>query len=229
MEVMTTGNDRFRVGSWRGDPTVGYLMPLTRIGPGAIDTALRNMHRGGYRRIVTGALAHDEQGPFLRQGFQVHERLHLLKHDLRSIPFSNAGVSIRRGTRRDRHPAIAIDYQAFDDFWRFDEASFKEALSATPVSRFRVSTGPGRTVNGYTISGRAGRTGYLQRIAVDPTLQGRGIGTALVVDTLNWLVRRGSVTALVNTQESNVGAFELYKRLGFEPVIPGLAVLGIEL
>ncbi len=229
MEVMSTGNDRFRVGSWRGDPGVGYLMPLTRIGPGAIDTALRNMHREGYRRIVTGALAHEEQGPFLRQGFRVHERLHLLKHDLRSLPFTTAKVSMRRGWRRDRGPAIDIDNRAFDDFWRFDDASFKEALEATPVSRFRVSTRPDRVVSGYTISGRAGRTGYLQRLAVDPAQQGEGIGSALIVDTLSWLVRRGCVSALVNTQESNSGAFELYQRLGFEPVVPGLAVLEIEL
>lgn len=229
MEVMTAGNDRFRIGSWRGDPAVGYLMPLTRIGPGGIDTALRNMHREGYRRIVTGALAHDEQGPFLRQGFRVHERLHLLKHDLRELPFTTAEVSIRRGWRRDRPPSIDIDNRAFDDFWRFDAASFKEALEATPVSRFRVSTSEDRSVSGYTISGRSGRTGYLQRLAVDPSLQGNGIGSALVINTLNWLVRRGVTSALVNTQESNQGAFELYQRLGFEPIVPGLAVLEIEL
>lgn len=229
MEVMTAGNDRFRIGSWRGDPAVGYLMPLTRIGPGGIDTALRNMHREGYRRIVTGALAHDEQGPFLRQGFRVHERLHLLKHDLRDLPFTTAKVAIRRGWKRDRAPAISIDNRAFDDFWRFDASSFKEALEATPVSRFRVSTASDRTVSGYTISGRAGRTGYLQRLAVDPKQQGNGIGSALVIETLDWLVRRGVVSALVNTQESNEGAFELYKRLGFEPIVPGLAVLEIDL
>ncbi len=229
MEVITAGNDRFRVGSWRGDPGVGYLMPLTRIGPGAIDSALRNMHRDGYRRVVTGALGHDEQGPFLRQGFRVHERLHLLRHDLRALPFPKASTPIRRGWRYDQAAAIEIDNRAFDDFWRFDRASFKEALQATPVSRFRVSTTLNRQVSGYTISGRAGRSGYLQRLAVDPSHQGHGIGSALVIETLDWLLRRGAVSALVNTQESNEGAFELYKRLGFEPIVPGLAVLEIDL
>ncbi len=236
MEVLSAGNDRFRVGSWRGDPAVGYLMPLTRIGPGALDTALRSMHSEGYRRVVTGALGHDEQGPFLRQGFVVHERLHLLKHDLRTIPFAKRDVRIRRGWRRDRQAAINIDNRAFDDFWRFDKASFTEAVEATPISRFRVASAfsPDRPADrtricGYSVAGRAGRTGYLQRLAVDPSVQGRGVGTALIVDTLEWLDRRGSVAALVNTQETNVGAYELYLRLGFEPIKPGLAVLEIML
>lgn len=230
MEVIAVGNDRFRIGAWRGDSKVGYIMPLTRSGAAGIDSALRGLARSGYRRVVTGALGHDEQGPFLRQGFCVHERLHLLEHNLRRVPSRDRGLPIRRGRRREQTAAIAIDQMAFDQFWRFDQASFDEAVEATPVSRFRVALNRERSrLVGYAIAGRAGRTGYLQRLAVDPAVQGRGIGTALVVDTLTSLDRRGVVNVLVNTQEANRSAFELYVKLGFAPVVPGLAVLEIEL
>ncbi len=230
MEVITAGSDKFRVGSWRGDPMVGYLMPLTRIGPGTIDTAIRSLHSEGYRRIVTGALGHVEQGPFLRQGFSVLEKLHLLDHPLRSLPGFDQSIQIRRGRRRERDSALVIDQQAFDDFWRFDSSSFREAMDATPTSRFRVAIHPNQPlITGYSITGRAGRTGYLQRLAVDPAFQGQGIGSALIGDALTWCKRRRLDNVLVNTQESNQNAFDLYVRLGFVPVEPGLAVLELDL
>jgi ribosomal protein S18 acetylase RimI-like enzyme len=146
------------------------------------------------------------------------------------IPAGDKRLPIRRGRRKEKAAAIAIDQLAFDEFWRFDEASFDEAVEATPVSRFRVALNRERSqLVGYAIAGRAARTGYLQRLAVDPSAQGHGIGTALVVDTLRALRRRSVVKVLVNTQEANQSAFDLYVRLGFIPVVPGLAVLEIDL
>ena len=74
-----------------------------------------------------------------------------------------------------------------------------------------------RSVVGYAVTGRAGTRGYLQRLAVAPaTTNGRGIGTALVVDGLRWLRRWGAKEVLVNTQEANEAAVQLYEPLGFE-------------
>ncbi len=79
---------------------------------------------------------------------------------------------------------------------------------------------------GYTIAGRAGRRGYLQRLAVMPSAQGHGFGAALVVDALSWMAARGAHDAVVNTQTDNERALDLYVRLGFERQPEGLAVLG---
>jgi ribosomal-protein-alanine N-acetyltransferase len=80
-------------------------------------------------------------------------------------------------------------------------------------------------VVGYAICGRAGRSGYLQRLAVRPEDQGRGVGRALVADGLAWLARRHVEDVLVNTQESNHRAIGLYRSLGFEPDRSELIVL----
>ena len=108
---------------------------------------------------------------------------------------------------------------AFRDRWKV----LGDALAATPLSRFRVAT-DGRPV-GYAITGRAGRRGYLQRLAVDPDHHRRGIGVALVADSLRWLRRAGASAAVVNTQVGNDGALALYLATGFVPEPHGLTVL----
>ena len=178
----------------------------------------------GFREVLTAALAESERTGFVAAGFEVRDSLHLLAHDLREIPASPA-ASLRRGRRTDRHAALAADHAAFPAFWRLDEGGFHEAMAATPSARFRVAT-IGRRVVGYAVTGRAGSRGYLQRLAVDPHVQGRGLGRALVVDALEWLRRRGVTNTVVNTQVENERALTLYRSVGFQLLPTGLSVLG---
>jgi len=180
----------------------------------------------GYRQAVTAALAASEANAFLAAGFTVRERLHLLAHDLVSLddPHDAAPSTVRRARRSDRSAALAVDARSFDPFWRLDPAGLDEAVDATPSSRFRVVDGPNDVV-GYAVSGRAGARGFLQRLAVDPAVRRQGYGSALVLDGLRWMKRRGAVRAMVNTQERNADALRLYERLGFHLQPGGLAVL----
>ncbi|MCC5954402.1 MAG: GNAT family N-acetyltransferase [Acidimicrobiia bacterium] len=225
LEMVQRDDDRLHLGTWRGDPTVALLTPV----PGRlshVDTVLAAVDlsrtRDGRRAAMTSALLPHEQEPFLAAGFTVRERLHLLRHDLTDVP-DVGDIRLRRGWRRDYRTILDIDGQAFDTFWRFDRASLTDARSATPASRFRVADDGG--VVGYAITGRASDTCYLQRLAVAPDAQRRGVGTALVVDALVWAGANRCTSALVNTQESNAGAYALYRRLGFTPEAGGLAVL----
>ena len=79
---------------------------------------------------------------------------------------------------------------------------------------------------GYALFGRAHTDGYVQRLAVHPDVQGRGVGAALLVDGLRWLHKRGAKRAYVNTQSDNDRAYALYQRVGFTPMPVGLCVLG---
>ena len=65
------------------------------------------------------------------------------------------------------------------------------------------------------VSGRDGRNGYIQRLAVSPDHQNRGFGLALVTDSLRWMARWRVQRALVNTHVGNDAALVLYHRLGF--------------
>jgi ribosomal protein S18 acetylase RimI-like enzyme len=227
LDTLTGGPDRLRIGSWRGDPSVALLSPTPGRSPTAsgLDRALGELARRGYRAVLTPALTQPEQAPFAAAGFTVHERLHLLRHPLDSVPEPRAdGARLRRGRTRDVPHVLEVDGLAFDRFWRFDAPGLADARTATPSARFRVATLDGRVV-GYHVTGRAGALGYLQRLAVHPARHGRGIGTALVGDALDWCRRRGATSVLVNTQETNRRALRLYEQLGFRPEPTGLAVL----
>lgn len=83
----------------------------------------------------------------------------------------------------------------------------------------------GGTVVGYAVTGRGGSQGFLQRLAADPECAGHGIGSALVLDAMRWSRRRRCRRLLVNTQQDNRRALELYTRLGFRPTPTDLVVL----
>ncbi len=232
LELFNVGAEQYRIGSWRGHRSVGYLVPLTppeRLSRTGLQRSLDQLTARGYTRVFTAALTAKEQRFFSQWGFRLHERLHLLQHDLVTIPPMPAiDAKLTRGHRWHYRAALEVDGRAFDGMWRLDLVSLKEAIDATPASRFRLAK-HGQRVVGYAVSGRSVDCGYLQRLAVDPDVEGHGIGTALVVDCLQWAKRHGVDAVSVNTQEGNTRAFALYERLGFVPVEPGLAVLEREL
>ena len=160
----------------------------------------------------------------------VHERLHLLRHDLHHLP-EGPSIPLQRAWRRHRPGVLALDGLAFDDFWALDARGLDDAVRATPASRFRIHRDPsGRAgIVAYAVTGRAGGRGYLQRLAVHPHHQRHGLGTALVADALAWLRRGGADHALVNTQERNTRALSLYLACGFHLEPTGLTVLSRQL
>jgi ribosomal protein S18 acetylase RimI-like enzyme len=230
LDVIRWGRERVRTGPWRGDAGIAYVSPL----PDApmpsvvlVRRCLDQLAARGYRRVITSALAPAEQVGFLAAGFDVHERLHLLAHDLRRIPRADV-AGLRRALPVDHPAVLEVDARAFPGFWRIDEASLADALTATPNSRFRIAA-PGGIVAGYAVTGRAGRRGFLQRLAIDPASQRQGLGRALAVDALRWLRRWRVEHAVVNTQVGNEAALGLYESLGFRREPAGLSVLTISL
>jgi ribosomal protein S18 acetylase RimI-like enzyme len=228
LDLLRWGGDRLRVGPWRGDAHVAYIAPLGDGSAPSIDTIRRCcevLAARGFTSVVTAALGPREALGFVNAGFEVREHLHLLAHDLLHVPAAAHGaIPLRRGRRADRPAALAVDGLAFEPFWRLDDEGLEEALTATPSSRFRISELDG-SVAGYVVSGRAAKRGFVQRLAVDPVAQRRGIGAELVLDALRWMQRRSVERAVVNTQESNAGALALYEHLGFRRQSGGLSVL----
>lgn len=231
LDLVRRGSERLRVGPWRGDERVAYVSPMAGdppVSPAMAAHCCAVLAERGYREVVTAALAEREGRGFADAGFTVRDGLHLLVHDLLDVADSPP-VRLRRGRRRHRAAALAVDAAAFPPFWRLDDAGLTEALTATPAARFRIAAPGGRRVAGYAVTGRAGGRGYLQRLAVDPLYEGQGLGRALAIDALLWLRKRGAGQAVVNTQESNERALRLYRSLGFRLQPGGLVVLGRDL
>jgi ribosomal protein S18 acetylase RimI-like enzyme len=225
--VLEIGTERARVVPWRGSTRTAYLAPVPDAPPPSrsfLERCVDRLASQGYAGVVTPALAPAEQRSFLLAGFEPHERLHLLAHDLLDVPPVRRRVT-RRAHRGDKPAVLAVDEAAFSSFWRLDRAGLQEALDAVPLTRFRVMTADQGVLAGYAIAGTAARQGYLQRLAVHPEYQRQGRGLLLVADALRWMKRRGASRAVVNTQLGNEAALSLYTRAGFRVQPGGLAVL----
>lgn len=189
---------------------------------------LRDLEALGYRGVRTGAVSTLRLAPYEALGFREVQRLTLLHADLTK---HSERLVIGAGLRRTRPDELgvlsALDHRAFPPGWGLDEVGIAEAAGATPRHRIRVAPHDerGEIPLGYSITGRAGRLAFLQRLAVDPEAQTRGIGGALVADSLRWARRWRCHSMAVNTQDDNERALSLYKRAGFVAKTHGLVVL----
>ena len=213
--------------TWPGDETGGTALvrPDARSRP-----HLEAVQAAGFRRARTGALTHEEAAPLLRGRWTVAAHLHLLRHSLEKLPpeHPRSGPRLRRASEHDLDAATALDDESFPAEWRLGRPGLADALRATPHTRFRLARhelGPA----GYAICGRAGREGYVQRLAVASSSQRQGLGRALTLDALRWLRRWRAQVASVNTYAGNDEALSLYRSLGFVEAPRGLMVLTISL
>ncbi len=180
----------------------------------------------GARVVRTGALFPNATAPFLASGFHVADALTLLS---RTVPARDSratrtfGAGARAGgtlrVRRLRPPmlrdAADIDRRSFSSPWANDASALADIMTATPYHRSRSVHLDGRMV-AFSISGRADRLGYVQRLAVDPSARRRGFAQLLLDDAMQWMRRREVSTALVNTATDNQAALALYESTGFE-------------
>jgi ribosomal protein S18 acetylase RimI-like enzyme len=137
-------------------------------------------------------------------------------------------VRLRALRRRHHRVAAQIDLLAFGDPWANDATSLGEIRHATPIHH-AVRSVEGRRTTGFAITGLAGDTGYLQRLAVHPDHHRHGIGTALVADAMTWIRECGAGTVMVNTGIDNHAALALYRRFGFHELAQRLTIAELDL
>ncbi len=232
-----------RLVPWRQETATAQVVSVradATVDAAAVAAVQRTADHDGWQLVLTTALTPAEAAPFLTAGFRRHAELVLLRHPVTpgtvppgppvnaapgepSADEPGAVIPLRRSRRRDWDAVVDLDARAFPPFWHFDRHGLELALRATPTSRLRIA---GEEPVGYAVTGRAGAVAYLQRLAVDPALQGRGLGRSLVVDALRWARRRGAEQVLVNTQRDNGAALALYAACGFRVDPEPLLVLG---
>jgi ribosomal protein S18 acetylase RimI-like enzyme len=218
--ILRAGTVVARVRPWALEPNVAHLVLYnqTRLPtPSEIITWISELRTVGYDTIRTGALGSQAGARFERLGFESIQSLMLLEHT--SIKSAVASAVVRSTSTVRLAPdgdaqASRVDAAAFGTGWSIDRVGLADVRSATPRHRARAIR-VGSDVVAYAISGRDGRNGYIQRLAVSPDHQHQGHGSVLVVDSLRWMARRRVRRALVNTHITNDAALALYHRLGF--------------
>lgn len=123
-----------------------------------------------------------------------------------------SGLDIRPVLEQDVDQLAQIEAKAFAPLWRHSARgllaaknqsfSFDVALLDGAIVGFQLST-----PNDYGI--------HLVRMTVDPDVQGRGVGSALLVHAINGYYHRNRTRITLNTQTDNLSSQKLYAKFGF--------------
>lgn len=208
------------LGRWRSDESITFIHHL-HAGPGErralIDLASREKLSSGSELVVTKPISTFEARDFLSCGFSELEGIVLLERKLNGLPSSNAptNLTIKRFKKKMLGDVLRLDGETFEPFWRLDPRTMLNIAEQCHRNLFLVAF-VGETMAGYAIGGVNGPECYLQRLCVHPAYQGLRIGRELALRTMRWGKARGAEEVLVNTQEVNVKALNLYRSLGFE-------------
>ena len=214
----------WRLRPWPNDPSARLLVFVDHLAVPSTDdlsAAVAEARASSATVLRTSALFPRAAEVATSAGFEVIDTLALLRRPLdddldRLIEaMYGTGRPRTRPLRPWQHASAAlVDQDAFGPMWGNDEQSIADIRRATPIHRARRRR-TGRELAGFAISGAAGDSGYIQRVAVAHTARRRGIARDLVADSLRWMRRRAFATAYVNTGVTNDAALALYDRFGF--------------
>jgi ribosomal-protein-alanine N-acetyltransferase len=119
-------------------------------------------------------------------------------------------VTIRRLTYADLPQVIAIERRAFPAPWSL--AMF--VLELSKPAGICLAALDGKQIVGYMICSRYDTVWHVMNVAVDPALQRKGIGTAMLEHLLAE-VGDDRARYTLEVRQSNAPAIRLYERFGF--------------
>lgn len=167
--------------------------------------------------VVLDMDEHRPRGFYDRSGLAPIETVITYEAERSRIPpFAPSRIRFERAepARPDHLAALlAIDHAAFPWLWWNSAAEFREYRHTPGVELHLGFDGdqPVTYLGFTTFSG----WGHLDRIAVDPMAQGRGIGRAALSFALDILLRRRANRIGLSTQEGNWRSRRLYEAFGF--------------
>lgn len=154
--------------------------------------------------------------PYLRDcGMRVEDEVITLEARLppRHAPSpARSQISLEAIGDHDVAGVAALDARAFGDPWRYSTVTLGREIRASSFSRLARLDGQ---IAGYASGVARGRHGHINRIAVDPANQGRGLGRDLLGEMISGLRTLGVDRITLNTQRSNVISQRLYRTAGF--------------
>lgn len=120
--------------------------------------------------------------------------------------------TVRLMGREDIEAAAGIERACFSESW--SENLLRSGLENSLDSYLVYQEG--EEILGYCVLRILGDAGELQRIAVRPEAQGRGIARKLMDAVAGLARRRGAKEISLEVRESNQRAINLYRAYGFE-------------
>ena len=156
----------------------------------------------------------------LKHGFLPHRRLYSYdKYDYTIPAQGNQQVLVRQvnmrgrwGKAGDMAALLTIEQACFEDLWRYDADGFTDVAATHPY--FVVAELQGKVV-GYQFNALDSDYGYLVRIAVHPSAEGKQIGIRLMAEAIRFFQSEHVTRIMLNSQDNNTHAHRLYEWFGF--------------
>jgi ribosomal protein S18 acetylase RimI-like enzyme len=155
-----------------------------------------------------------------------------------SVIFYELGLDIELDAKDDLSPMLRpirtgdtvsileLDQLAFESIWQLSRESLAAAIIQSSSASLIEDEGE---VVGYQITTSSPFGAHLARLAVLPSHQRKGLGTALVNDAVQSVQEFGLGLLSVNTQENNFSSRRLYEKMGFRKTGKEFPVFEIQL
>jgi ribosomal protein S18 acetylase RimI-like enzyme len=148
-------------------------------------------------------------------GFVYREDVVTLRRANRQLPEPPANRVLIRSFKPDDMEIITLlDHAAFAPPWQLSQEELAQAARLAAVCTVALLDGE---IVGYQLSTLYYEGGHLARLGVQPSVQGNGVGGALLNDLMHRFARRGMYGITVNTQSTNHRSQRLYTRFDFHP------------
>lgn len=150
-----------------------------------------------------------------RSNFKQHNTIVVFewKGDILPTISQKPQANIRSMRLEDLSEIEHIDHLAFPTLWQNSLKSLSKAFKQPGVSTVAIQQDQ---IIGYQISTTFSFQGHLARLAVHPDYQGQQVGSGLVIDLLNRMVKNGIHNITVNTQQNNHSSLAIYQKFGFK-------------
>lgn len=218
-------------GRWRGRRDIGMIVEASK-GPSQallVKRLVSRFREEGFRAAVLSQDGAERAAKwYLEHGWSLLDRLLVFRLGLSRIQVEREDIPLLSSFRPpDLESLTELDRVAFPWLWWNEPADFLSYSSSPNVAAF-VARREGRLIGYISYTTRNGR-GHLDRLAVHPSFQRRGYGSRLLTSALRRMRESGVREAGLTTQEANLAAQGLYKRLGFVKTGEVHEVYGLEL
>jgi [ribosomal protein S18]-alanine N-acetyltransferase len=177
------------------------------------NSAKEEIARAGGARVAAIAMQPWFQKVLAENGFINHQQIVMLEWQQQPWASRDAdGIRIRRMSESDLPGVTLTDHASFDPLWHNSSDTLRRAFAQALYATVAESADG---IVGYQLTTGHGQRAHLARLAVHPSLQGRGVGRALLSNLFQHLSRMGTVRLSVNTQSDNTVSLSLYTKMGF--------------
>jgi ribosomal protein S18 acetylase RimI-like enzyme len=157
--------------------------------------------------------------PLEEVGFQQVDQIRFYLRTQRSLPSVPSPATLRPIQEQDLGPLAQLDSETFDPLWHMGRA---DLIQLCFTARIQVAEHEGKLV-GYTATtvnipvppSYQQAEAQIVRLAVHPSMQRRGIGHQLLVDSIRYAHEQSAYRVQLNTQESNKASQRLYESYQF--------------